>query len=169
MKAIEHIEKIRQINLSLQTSLNVSSEDMLEKVQNLIEENKELKKNKNKTVKKSTVFSETFEIDDFKLVVEQVKIDNPKELRNLVDAKKNTNEKVCVVLMSVSKNKVALVCGVTKNLCESLSAKDVIAELSKQINGTGGGRSDFAQGAGETENVQDFVTSISNTVKSLAK
>ncbi len=169
MKAIDHIEKIRQINLSLQTSLNVSSEDMLEKVQNLIEENKELKKNKNKTIKKSTVFSETFEIDDFKLVVEQVKIDNPKELRNLVDAKKNTNEKVCVVLMSISKNKVALVCGVTKNLCESLSAKDVIAELSKQINGTGGGRSDFAQGAGETENVQDFVTSISNTVKSLAK
>ena len=169
MKAIDHIEKIRQINLSLQTSLNVSSEDMLEKVQNLIEENKELKKNKNKTVKKSTVFSETFEIDDFKLIVEQVKIDNPKELRNFVDAKKNTNEKVCVVLMSVSKNKVALVCGVTKNLCESLSAKDVIAELSKQINGTGGGRSDFAQGAGETENVQDFVTSISNTVKSLAK
>ena len=169
MKAIDHIEKIRQINLSLQTSLNVSSEDMLEKVQNLIEENKELKKNKNKTVKKSTVFSETFEIDDFKLIVEQVKIDNPKELRNLVDAKKNTNEKVCVVLMSVSKNKIALVCGVTKNLCESLSAKDVIAELSKQINGTGGGRPDFAQGAGETENVQDFVTSISNTVKSLAK
>ena len=71
--------------------------------------------------------------------------------------------------MSVSKSKVALVCGVTKNLCESLSAKDVIAELSKQINGTGGGRPDFAQGAGETENVQDFVTSISNTVKSLAK
>ena len=169
MKAIDHIEKIRQINLSLQTSLNVSSEDMLEKVQNLIEENKELKKSKNKTVKKSTVFSDTFEIDDFKLIVEQVKIDNPKELRNLVDAKKNTNEKVCVVLMSVSKNKVALVCGVTKNLCESLSAKDVIAELSKQINGTGGGRSDFAQGAGETENVEDFVTSISNTVKSLAK
>ena len=169
MKAIDHIEKIRQINLSLQTSLNVSSEDMLEKVQNLIEENKELKKNKNKTVKKSTVFSETFEIDDFKLIVEQVKIDNPKELRNLVDAKKNTNEKVCVVLMSVSKNKVALVCGVTNNLCESLSATDVIGELSKQINGTGGGRPDFAQGAGETENVQDFVTSISNTVKSLAK
>ena len=50
-----------------------------------------------------------------------------------------------------------------------LSAKEVVSELSNQINGKGGGRSDFAQGAGETDNIKDFVTSIPNSVKSLAK
>ena len=60
-------------------------------------------------------------------------------------------------------------CGVTKNLTDSLSAKDVVSTLSDQIGGKGGGRSDFAQGAGETENLKDFVTSIVDSVKSLAK
>ena len=82
---------------------------------------------------------------------------------------KNTNEKLCVVIFTESSNKIALVCGVTKNLSESLSAKEVVSQLSNQINGKGGGRSDFAQGAGETDNIKDFVTSIPNSVKSLAK
>ena len=41
--------------------------------------------------------------------------------------------------------------------------------LSEEIGGKGGGREDFAQGAGETKNIQEFVTSIVNSVKSLAK
>jgi alanyl-tRNA synthetase len=45
----------------------------------------------------------------------------------------------------------------------------VVSQLSKLIDGKGGGRPDFAQGAGESENISDFVTSIINTVKSLAK
>ena len=95
--------------------------------------------------------------------------DNTKDLRNLVDEQKNTNEKICVVILSTTGNKVALVCGVTSNLTDSLSAKDVISKLSGDIDGSGGGRADFAQGAGETENLKEFVTSIPNSVKSLEK
>ncbi len=170
MKSIEHMNKIRDINSSLQSVLNVSSEDIQEKIKSLIEENKELKKKSgNKKSKKSVVFSETYEINDWKLIVEQVEVDDTKDLRALVDDQKNTNEKVCIVILNVVKNKVALVCGVTKNLTNSLSAKDVVSTLSDQIGGKGGGRSDFAQGAGETENLKDFVTSIEDSVKSLAK
>ena len=170
MKSIEHINKIRDINSSLQSVLNVSSEDIQEKIKSLIEENKELKKKSgNKKSKKTVVFSKTYEINDWKLIVEQVEIDDTKDLRALVDDQKNTNEKVCIVILNVVKNKVALVCGVTKNLTDSLSAKDVVSTLSDQIGGKGGGRSDFAQGAGKTENLKDFVTSIVDSVKSLAK
>ena len=170
MKSIEHINKIRDINSSLQSVLNVSSEDIQEKIKSLIEENKELKKKSgNKKSKKSVVFSETYEINDWKLIVEQVEIDDTKDLRALVDDQKNTNEKVCIIILNAVKNKVALVCGVTKNLTDSLSAKDVVSTLSDQIGGKGGGRSDFAQGAGETKNLKDFVTSIVDSVKSLAK
>ena len=170
MKSIEHINKIRDINSSLQSVLNVSSEDIQEKIKSLIEENKELKKKSgNKKSKKTVVFSKTYTINDWKLLVEQVEIDDTKDLRALVDDQKNTNEKVCIVILNAVKNKVALVCGVTKNLTDSLSAKDVVSTLSDQIGGKGGGRSDFAQGAGETENLKDFVTSIVDSVKSLAK
>ena len=169
-KSIEHVKKLRDVNLSLQSSLNVSADELQDKVNSLIEENKKLKKSSNKkSSKKSILFSEMHEFGDWKLIVEQVDVENSKDLRNLVDEKKNTNEKLCVVIFSESSNKIALVCGVTKNLNESLSAKEVIFELSNQINGKGGGRPDFAQGAGETDNVKDFVTSIPNSVKSLAK
>ena len=169
-KSIEHVKKLRDVNLSLQNSLNVSADELQEKVNSLIEENKKLKKSsKSKSAKISVISSEMHEFGDWKLIVEQVDVEDTKDLRSLADEQKNTNEKLCVVIFTESSNKIALVCGVTKNLTESLSAKDVVSELSNQINGKGGGRSDFAQGAGETDNIKDFVTSIPNSVKSLAK
>ena len=169
-KSIEHVKKLRDVNLSLQNSLNVSADELQEKVNSLIEENKKLKKSsKSKSAKKSVISSEMHEFGDWKLIVEQVDVEDTKDLRFLADEQKNTNEKLCVVIFTESSNKIALVCGVTKNLTESLSAKEVVSELSNQINGKGGGRSDFAQGAGETDNIKDFVTSIPNSVKSLAK
>ena len=170
MKSIEYINKIRKINTSLQSELNVSNEDIQEKIKSLIEENKKLKKQSGKSKpKKSIIFSKTYEIDDWKLIVEQVGIEDTKELRELVDNQKNTNEKVCAVIFNADKNKIALVCGVTKNLTDLISAQEVVSVLSEQIGGKGGGRPDFAQGAGETENIKDFVTSIVDSVKSLAK
>ena len=169
-KSIEHVKKLRDVNLSLQNSLNVSADELHEKVNSLIEENKKLKKSsKSKSAKKSVISSEMHEFGDWKLIVEQVDVEDTKDLRALADEQKNTNEKLCVVIFTESSNKIALVCGVTKNLTESLSAKEVVSELSNQINGKGGGRADFAQGAGETDNIKDFVTSIPNSVKSLAK
>ncbi len=169
-KSIEHVKKLRDVNLSLQNSLNVSADELQEKVNSLVEENKKLKKSsKSKSAKKSVISSEMYEFGDWKLIVKQVDVEDTKDLRALADEQKNTNEKLCVVIFTESSNKIALVCGVTKNLTESLSAKEVVSELSNQINGKGGGRSDFAQGAGETDNIKDFVTSIPNSVKSLAK
>ena len=86
----------------------------------------------------------------------------------MVDKRKNEIDKGISILLNVEGNKIAVVCGVTKNLCDEISAKDLVSHLCKQINGKGGGRPDFAQGAGETESANDFVTSISNSVKSLA-
>ena len=56
MKSIEHINKIREINSSLQSVLNVSLEDIQEKIKSLIKENKDLKKSGNKKSKKTVVF-----------------------------------------------------------------------------------------------------------------
>ena len=116
-KSIEHVKKLRDVNLSLQNSLNVSADELQEKVNSLIEENKKLKKSsKSKSAKKSVISSEMHEFGDWKLIVEQVDVEDAKDLRTLVDEKKNTNEKLCVVIFTKSSNKIALVCGVTKNL-----------------------------------------------------
>ncbi len=170
LKSFEYIKKIRDVSISLQNTLNVSVDDIQDKINSLIEENKKLKKDsKNINSTKSVLFSESYEIKDWKLIIEQVEIKDTKDLRSLVDEKKNTNEKVCVVIFTETNNKVAIVCGITNNLTDSLSAKDIILNITAQIGGKGGGRSDFAQGAGEIKSSKEFVTSISNSVKSLAK
>jgi alanyl-tRNA synthetase len=44
----------------------------------------------------------------------------------------------------------------------------VIQAIAKATNGKGGGRKDFAQGAGEAENFKEFVNSIPDIVQSIA-
>ncbi len=169
MRAIEHVNNVRNASNSIQALLNVSLDDIEEKIKSLVKENKDLKKSGNTSNQHSIIYSESHDIDDWKLIVEQVEVANTKDMRGIVDTHKNTNEKVCVVVLTANKEKVALVAGVTNNLTESISAKQVVSLLSEEIGGKGGGREDFAQGAGETKNIQEFVTSIVNSVKSLAK
>ena len=104
-KSIEHVKKLRDVNLSLQNSLNVSADELQEKVNSLIEENKKLKKSsKSKSAKKSVISSEMHEFGDWKLIVEQVDVEDTKDLRSLADEQKNTNEKLCVVIFTESSN-----------------------------------------------------------------
>ena len=168
-QALEYINEVRAVTDSLQSKLNVPADALLEKVEALIEENKKLKKSggsQSNSVK--VVFSETYDINDWQLQVEQVSTDDNKILRGLVDNKKASLSKGCVVLLNAIGSKVAVVSGVTDNLVDQLSAKDVVSLLCEQLGGKGGGRPDFAQGAGESKNTNEFVTSILNSVKSLA-
>ena len=168
-QALEYINEVREVTDSLQTKLNVPADALLEKVEALIEENKKLKKSggsQPNSVK--IIFSETYDINDWQLQVEQVSSDDNKILRGLVDNKKASLSKGCVVLLNAIGSKVAIVSGVTDNLVDQLSAKDVVSLLCEQLGGKGGGRPDFAQGAGESKNTNEFVTSILNSVKSLA-
>ena len=169
MQALDYIKRLKEVNSSIQNLLNVSADNIHDKIKLLIDENKSLKSKGSKSSKREIVFSESFEINDWKLVIQQVHLDDTKDLRLLADEQKNTNEKVCVVIFSEENSKIAFVCGVTKNLTDKLSAKDIVSVVSEKISGKGGGRSDFAQGAGKSKNIKDFVTSIQDSVKSLAK
>ena len=169
-KALSYISEIRKVNNSLQEILNTPVDAMNEKIQSLIDENKKLKKSGGVTSSKADVVSsDVMDIDDWKLVVEHISIEDAKQLRGLVDQKKQSLDKGCVVLLNSHNNKVAIVSGVTDNLLDVISAKDVVSSLCEKLNGRGGGRPDFAQGAGESENINEFVTSIPALVKSLAK
>jgi len=167
--ALRHLKEIQRINEELQQKLNIPADSILDKVESLIQENKKLKKTGSiDTTETEIAFAESCEINDWVLSIEQISIDDNKSLRGMVDAKKKTIAKGSIILLNVQGNKVAVVCGVTDNIVDQISAKDIVSNICEAINGRGGGRPDFAQGAGETENIKEFVTSISNSVKSLA-
>ena len=167
-QAINHLNNIRSVNQSLQKALNTTSDKLVAKIEALIQENKKLKKSGPVSTSNETIFSEESTINNWKLIIKQVALEDNKQLRGLVDQAKKGIDRGVVILLSESNGKVAIVAGVTKNLIDEISAKDIISELSSQLNGKGGGRPDFAQGAGVSEKVNEFVTSIPNTVKSIS-
>ena len=168
-ESLMYLANLKTLTNELQKTLNTTSDKLSEKDNALIQENKKLKKSGPVASKQEVISSEELSIDDWTLVIEQLKLEDNKELRGLVDQKKSKLSKGCVVLLSEANEKVAIVAGVTKNLVDTISAKDVVSELCSQLDGRGGGRPDFAQGAGNSKNINDFVTSIPKTVKSLSK
>jgi alanyl-tRNA synthetase len=168
-ESLEYLANLKTLTNELQKTLNTTADKLSEKVNALVQENKKLKKSGPVAAKQEVISSEELSIDDWTLVIEQLKLEDNKELRGLVDQKKSKLSKGCVVLLSEANEKVAIVAGVTKNLVDTISAKDVVSELCAQLDGRGGGRPDFAQGAGNSKNINDFVTSIPKTVKSLSK
>ena len=168
-QAMVYLEELRSVNDSIQQLLNTPQDSLEEKIKYLIDENKKLKKGGTNPSSIEVINSQVFENDGWNLILEQVAVDDNKLLRGLVDKKKNTLENGVIVLLNAIDSKVALVCGVTESMTSKISAGDVIKTLAESLGGKGGGRSDFAQGAGETKDIKKFVTSIPDIVKSVAK
>ncbi len=71
-----------------------------------------------------------------------------KALRSTVDHLKQQIGSGVVVLAMVKDNKVGLVGGVTSDLTNTLSAKDIVNKVAVQVGGKGGGRADMAEAGG---------------------
>ena len=168
-KAVELMLEIRSQLQDVQGILNVGAPQVSSKVEDLVRENKSLKKG-NKTKEKSTVdIKEAIhKINNFDLVLVEAETQNIQDLRQLVDASKEGQSQRCVLILSHQDSKVIMVCGITDDIQGSLSANDVIQAIAKASNGKGGGRKDFAQGAGVADNFEEFVNSIPDIVQSIA-
>ena len=168
-KAVELMLDIRSQLQEVQGILNVGAPQVSSKVEDLIKENKSLKKG-NKTMDQSSVeIKEAIhKINNFDLVLIEADTQNIQDLRQLVDSSKKDQHERCVLILSHHESKLLMVCGVTDDIQASLSANDVIQAIAKATNGKGGGRKDFAQGAGETKNFKEFVNSIPDIVQSIA-
>ena len=168
-KAVELMLEIRSQLQDVQGILNVGAPQVSSKVKDLVRENKSLKKG-NKTKEKSTadIKEAIHKINNFDLVLLEAETQNIQDLRQLVDASKKGQSQRCVLILSHQDSKVIMVCGITDDIQESLSANDVIQAIAKASNGKGGGRKDFAQGAGVADNFEEFVNSIPDIVQSIA-
>ena len=168
-KAVELALEIRSQLQDVQGILNVGASQVSSKVEDLVKENKSLKKGNKSNAKSSVDFKEvTHKIKNLDLVLIEADTQNIQDLRKLVDSSKKDQSERCVLILSHQDSKVVMVCGVTDDIQESLSANDVIQAIAKASDGKGGGRKDFAQGAGVADNFEEFVNSIPDIVQSIA-
>lgn len=78
-----------------------------------------------------------------------------KALRNAMDHLKRELGSAVIVLATVKENKVGIVGGVTADLVDKLSAKEIVSMVASQIGGKGGGRADLAEAGGNKPEALD--------------
>jgi alanyl-tRNA synthetase len=168
-KAVELALEIRSQLQAVQGILNVGAAQVGSKVEDLVKENKSLKKGSKANSRSTVDLKEIIhKINNFDLVLIEADTQNIQDLRQLVDSSKKDQSQRCVLILSHQDSKVVMVCGLTDDIQESLSANDVIQAIAKASDGKGGGRKDFAQGVGEADNFKEFVKSIPDIVQSIA-
>jgi alanyl-tRNA synthetase len=89
------------------------------------------------------------DVGGVQLVAAEVPNANPKVLRSLVDqVRDKLKDKTVVLLGTASGEKVLLCLGLSKDLVGALDAGKLVKELAPLVEGTGGGKADFAQAGG---------------------
>ena len=93
-------------------------------------------------------------INNTKVLIQKVTVDNPAALRDLADRLKEKIKSGIVVLGSANGPKAFLIVGVTKDLTDRYHAGNVIKKIAGTVGGSGGGRPDMAQAGGtQPENI----------------
>jgi len=158
---------------SLALRLNTSSEEVRDKISQLIDSNKALKQELDKlrssslSATASDMSLESEEIAGLKVIAKKMEGLNSSVLRETADKLRNKEKNSLIVLISIFEDKVPLVIATHKEL-DQIDARDVMNHLVNLLGGSGGGRSDFAQGGIEkVEDIEIALASLSEFLVSL--
>ncbi|WP_191601289.1 alanine--tRNA ligase [Marinomonas algicola] len=131
-----------------------NSDNVLEKIVSLVDQSRALQKEVDQLKSKiaaqagSDMASQAIDISGGKLLISQVEVSDPKDLRDMLDQLKSKLESAIILLASVNDGKVSLIAGVTKDLTSKVKAGDLIKMVAPIVDGRGGGRPDMAQAGG---------------------
>ena len=158
---------------SLALKLNTSSEEVRDKISQLIDSNKTLKQELDKlrssslSATASDMSLESEEIAGLKVIAKKMEGLDSSVLRETADKLRNKEKNSLIVLISIFEDKVPLVIATHKEL-DQIDARDVMNHLVNLLGGSGGGRSDFAQGGIEKlDDIEIALASLSEFLVSL--
>ncbi|MFC1781475.1 DHHA1 domain-containing protein, partial [Planctomycetota bacterium] len=155
----EYLEKAGGIVDELSAILKVPSEGVVDRVAQLLKDNKDLAK-KLKTASRSSgsdVMTQARELlensqksGDTSVVVGKLSGVSVEQAREAIDMLKKKAKSAAVVLGFEEEGKVTLLAGLTNDLVEKgLSAGDVVKAIAPIVDGGGGGRAQMAQAGGK--------------------
>jgi len=139
----------------LSKRLNVSDRDLYRKVEELLEEKKQLEKELSKFKLQSaasdldSLVSQAQQVNGAKVVAAKMGAASADELKSIGDALRGKLGSGVGLLASAADEKVQLVCVVTDDLTKKISAGKIIGEVAKLLGGSGGGRPNMATGGGK--------------------
>ncbi|MEO9656233.1 alanine--tRNA ligase [Marinomonas sp.] len=152
--AIDYTRQTEAVLTSVASLVKGNKDNALDKVSALNEQARSLQKEldvlkgKMAALAGADLASQATDIAGGKLLVAQVEVNDPKELRDLLDQLKSKLESAVILLAAVNADKVSLIAGVTKELTKQVRAGDLIKMVAPLVDGKGGGRPDMAQAGG---------------------
>jgi len=156
MNAYAFVKNEEGVISELSQYLKAAPQEIMGRVQKLMEENRGMAKEKESAGKKEIasklddIVSQAVEVKGNKVLsflMEEVSLD---VLREIADALKLKLKNGVIVLGSVKEGKVSLVCALTENLVQGgLSAVDIVKKTAAIVGGSGGGRKDMANAGGK--------------------
>ena len=144
--------------------LNTSTDQVSERVKQLLELNKSLKTELQQSNESgldsiaSDISSEVINVGTFKLLTKRLDGEDNSSLRSTADNIRKNRKNFIVVLISVVEDKIPVLVALSKDI-KLLDARDIMEHIVNQLGGSGGGRPDLAQGGVENEEDIDFVLS----------
>ncbi len=141
--------------------LKGSKDDVVTKVEALLQEKKEIEKQlvsiKAKLASKSVknMDDDIREINGVRFLSKRVEIENPSQLRDLADKFKAKLGSGVLLLGAESNGKALLIAVVTDDLTKRYKAGEIVKKAAGIVGGGGGGRPDMAQAGGTKPELLD--------------
>jgi alanyl-tRNA synthetase len=160
-KALEWIEQQDQALAEISQAVKGSTNNVTEKVQQLIDKNrvleKELQRLKSKLASSAggELSSRAVEVEGIKVLAVKLDDVDSKAMRDMVDQLKNKLGSSAIVLAAVKEEKVSLIAGVSKDLVSKIKAGELVNSVATMVGGKGGGRPDMAQAGGSNPEALD--------------
>ncbi|MGB8225807.1 MAG: alanine--tRNA ligase [Sedimentisphaerales bacterium] len=173
---MEHYERNSEIIEKLSQTLKVPAEQICQRVDKIIEDNKNLAKQLKTASKQSGAdimskakqFLENCEkIGSTSVIVSIIDSVPVEEVRNAIDMIKKKAGSAAIVFGLADGDKVTLLSGVTDDLIKKgLKAGDIVKEIAPIVGGAGGGRPQMAQAGGKNpENLQQALQKAVELIK----
>ncbi|BDD85785.1 alanine--tRNA ligase [Desulfofustis limnaeus] len=154
--------------------LNVTAEELPEKVESLLEQQKKLEKHvatlsmQLASSDLDKVFSSAQNVSGVRVIASRIQLDNPKTLREVGDRVRDRMGSGVAVLGGEFGGKAALLALVSKDLTGTVKAGEVVSRVAEVVGGKGGGRPDMAQAGGPlADKLDEALAAVSGIVAAL--
>jgi alanyl-tRNA synthetase len=156
--------------------LNVRPEELREKVDSILEEQKRLEKQVAELSREiagsdlDSLLKNAVEVEGIKVVSAEIVLDSSKTLREVGDKVRDRLDSGVAVLGGVINGKAALLAIVTKDLTGRIAAGDIVNRAARIVGGKGGGRPDMAQAGGSlTDKIGEAIRSVPQNVADILR
>lgn len=174
VKAEKYVKILEDEIDEIGRQLNAPSSSVLEKINKMISENKNLHIQLKTIRVKSAgntldqLVQKAIDIDGTKVVIAKINIQNPGMLRQIGDQLRDKLKSGIGVLFAEIDGKVSILIVVTKDLTKKYHAGKIIGKVAELVGGKGGGRPDMAMAGGKNSNkILEAIKKVPEIIKNL--